>query len=187
MQSNVNMLEGLSFDSSLSNIDDYVDMNKLNKIKKYHFVYITTNLINGKQYIGDHSCDNIENDTYLGSGVYFLNALNEYGIKNFKRKIIQFFETKEEAFNVQEKYIKQYNTLVPNGYNMSPQGGFKNSGMHSEESKKKMSESHKGKPAWNKGKVNCYSQETKLKWSKSRKGRPCNNKKHFAQREENFQ
>jgi len=31
-----------------------------------HYTYITTNLINGKQYVGDHSTDNL-NDEYLGS------------------------------------------------------------------------------------------------------------------------
>jgi len=35
--------------------------------KKFNFVYITTNLINKKQYIGEHSTNNIEKDKYLGS------------------------------------------------------------------------------------------------------------------------
>ena len=37
------------------------------KEKKYNYVYITTNLENKKQYVGDHSTNNI-NDGYLGSG-----------------------------------------------------------------------------------------------------------------------
>ncbi len=104
--------------------------------KKFNFVYLTINLINGKQYIGDHSTNNL-NDNYIGSGVYFLNALNEHGKQNFKYKILEFFDTKEEAFDAQEKYIKKYNTLVPNGYNISPTGGLCVRGCHSEESRKK--------------------------------------------------
>jgi group I intron endonuclease len=121
-------MKGLDFDSSLSNIDKSSCKNK-----RYIFVYITTNLLNGKQYVGDHSSNNIENDIYLGSGSYFKNALNEYGRENFKREILEFFDTKEKAFKAQEKYIKQYNTLAPNGYNISPTGGTWNGGKHSED------------------------------------------------------
>lgn len=35
----------------------------------FHYTYITTNKINGLQYVGDRSCDcNPEKDPYLGSG-----------------------------------------------------------------------------------------------------------------------
>lgn len=121
--------------------------------KKYHFVYITTNLINGKQYIGDHSTSNLE-DTYLGSGkAVFIPAVNKYGKENFKREILEFFDTKENAFTAQEKYIKKYNTLVPNGYNVDPIGGHgTNGGYMSKESREKLSNSLKGRIPWNKGK-----------------------------------
>ena len=34
-----------------------------------YYVYLTTNLLNGKQYVGERSCNcEIENDKYLGSG-----------------------------------------------------------------------------------------------------------------------
>jgi len=64
-----------------------------------HFVYITTNLINGKQYIGDHSTYNLE-DGYIGSGkTALIPAIKKYGKQNFQRKILEFFDTKEDAFN----------------------------------------------------------------------------------------
>lgn len=69
-------------------------------MKIVSFVYITTNLINGKQYIGDHTTKKL-NDGYLGSGVYLLNAINEYSKENFKREILEFFNTKQESFNAQ--------------------------------------------------------------------------------------
>ena len=114
--------------------------------KKFNYVYITTNLINGHQYIGDRSCDcEPTEDKYLGSGKLIRRKINEYGKKNFKKEILEFFSTKQEAFNAQEKYILQFNTLIPNGYNISPSGGFMNGGNHSLESKQKMSEASKGK------------------------------------------
>ena len=113
--------------------------------KKFNFVYITTNLINGKQYVGDHSCNNLEKDNYLGSGKIVLwPAIEKYGKENFKREILEFFPTKQEAFDAQEKYINEYNTLTPNGYNISPKGGHGCKDCWSEESKNKL----KGHPNW---------------------------------------
>jgi hypothetical protein len=125
----------------------------INNEKKFIFVFITTNLINKKQYIGDHSTNNLDKDYYLGSGIYFKRAVKECNEQNFKREILEFFSTKQEAFNAQEKYIKEYNTLVPNGYNISPTGGHGVKGCWSEESKKKSSNRQKGKPNIHKGKT----------------------------------
>lgn len=124
-------------------------------MKKFNFVYLTTNLINGKQYVGDHSSNDLSSyktKNYLGSGrPYLQQALKEYGRKNFKREILEFFNTKEDAYSAQEKYINLYNTLVPNGYNISPTGGHGNRNCWSEESRIKLSLSKKGKTLSNKG------------------------------------
>ena len=57
--------------------------------KKYNFVYITTNLINGHQYIGEHSSNDLncyKTINYIGSGrPYFDRAKKKYGRRNFKR------------------------------------------------------------------------------------------------------
>jgi hypothetical protein len=113
---------------------------------KFHYVYITTNLINNRKYVGDRTCKCIpEEDKYLGSGTYFKKAEKFYGKEKFKKQIIETFNTREEAFNAQEKYINEYNTLSPNGYNISPKGGLRVSGCHSEETKEKIRESIKNK------------------------------------------
>ena len=133
--------------------------------KQFNFVYVTTNLKNDNQYIGDHSTNNL-NDGYLGSGRIFLKAIKKYGSNCFKRDILKQFETKKEAFDAQEKYINEYNTLIPNGYNISPKGGNNVKGCHSEETKRKMSinisEGKKGKK---------LSEEHKRKISRSSKGK----------------
>jgi hypothetical protein len=121
-----------------------IEINILNltilNMEKYNFIYITTNLINKKQYIGDHSTNNIEKDIYyMGSGDLIYKAIKKYGKENFYREILEFFITKQEAFDAQEKYIKECNTLTPNGYNISPSGGHgTNGGYLSEESKEKI-------------------------------------------------
>lgn len=108
-----------------------------------NFVYITTDLTNGKQYIGSHK--GYENDSYLGSGVLISKAIKKRGKHNFNRKIIKKCETILEARILEEKYIKKYNTLIPEGYNISPDGGIMLWENHSKESKEKISESLKGK------------------------------------------
>lgn len=106
--------------------------------KKYHYVYATTNLKNGKKYVGDHSTDNL-NDGYLGSGVTLQLAIKKYKEKQFKKEILEFFNNKQEAFDAQEKWINEYDTLVPNGYNLSPKGGHQCKNSVSEETKRKIS------------------------------------------------
>ena len=59
------------------------------------FIYLTTNLVNGKRYIGQHTTNNLQ-DGYLGSGVLILKAIEKYGTENFQREILCYCETQEE-------------------------------------------------------------------------------------------
>ncbi len=129
-------------------------------MKKYNYVYITTNLITEKQYIGDHSTDNL-NDLYLGSGDILKKSLSKYGKNQFEKIILEQFGTKEQAFLAQEKYIKEYNTLTPNGYNISPKGGHNVKDCISEETRKKISKSRIGFK---------HTDESKNKMSLQRRG-----------------
>lgn len=70
----------------------------------YGFIYITTNLINNKKYIG--KCEyNRKNgwEDYLGSGKILKQSIQKYGIENFSREIICEATTLEEL-NMLEKY-----------------------------------------------------------------------------------
>jgi len=72
---------------------------------------------------------------------YLSNALLKYGKDNFKFEIICIcFD--EDINRFEEDYIKRYNTIVPNGYNLKSGG---NSSKQNEETKKKISLALKGR------------------------------------------
>ena len=89
------------------------------------YIYLTTNLINGKKYIGQHN-GSIK-DNYLGSGVLLVKAIEKYGKENFKKEILEECDITE--LDEKEKYwIAYYNALEDeNFYNLS-KGGQKGDG-----------------------------------------------------------
>lgn len=131
------------------------------KVNK-NFIYVTTNLVNGKQYIGSHY--GRESDSYLGSGAIFKNALKKYGKENFIRDILIECEINDNLI-LEQKYISDLNTLYPNGYNLTKNGGFN---IFTEELRSKLSNKKKGRVGPNKGKK--FSEETRRKMSEARKG-----------------
>lgn len=87
-------------------------------MKPIGFVYLTTNLVNGKAYVGQHKFSNYTKH-YLGSGTVFEQALKKYGRKNFKRKILKLCYTINQLNGWETYYTLKYNPkLDPNiGYN----------------------------------------------------------------------
>ncbi len=69
----------------------------------HYIIYKTTNLINGKYYIGKHKTKNLE-DGYLGSGKLLKRAIKKYGIWNFHREILLECSSEEEM-NLKEKEL----------------------------------------------------------------------------------
>lgn len=76
-----------------------------NKIK-YHFLYKTTNLINGKYYYGMHSTYKLD-DGYLGSGKILRYSIRKYGTENFNIEIIDFYPSREELVDAEIKLITE--------------------------------------------------------------------------------
>ena len=86
----------------------------------YGYIYKTTNLINGKIYIGKKK--GLFDNTYFGSGRYLKNALNKYGVSNFQVEIIEYCETLAIQ-NEQEKYwIAYYRSNNYDMYNIAVGG-----------------------------------------------------------------
>lgn len=137
------------------------------------YIYLTTNLINNKKYIGKRQSPYFD-ETYKGSGVLLHKAIDKYGWDNFSCEIIKECFSIEEL-NKEEKYLIEKYDAVNNNmyYNIASGGTGGNTGRqykgmpphkkeHSEETKIKMSISHKG---------HTTSKETRIKISKSNKGK----------------
>lgn len=88
----------------------------------YRFVYKTTNLINGKSYIGQHTTTNLD-DGYLGSGTILKKAIEKYGKANFEREILEFADSYEELNNLEKKYIASNNAVDDDEYYNLIDGG----------------------------------------------------------------
>lgn len=90
----------------------------------YGFIYITTNHINGKKYIGQRKYDKQGKwKKYLGSGIILSKAIKKYGIENFSKEIIEDCETKQ-LLNLREKYwIDYYNAADSDNFYNIANGG----------------------------------------------------------------
>ena len=92
-----------------------------------YYIYITTNLINGKRYIGQHKTDN-PTDSYLGSGKLLKEALAKYGKENFIKEILDICETPQEANDKERYYIALYNAVKSDDFYNLSEGGQEGAG-----------------------------------------------------------
>ena len=84
-------------------------------------IYKTTNLINGKIYIGK---DSNNNEHYIGSGTKLLKAIEKYGRSSFKKEILETCISEQELADREKYWISYYNSLNSTiGYNIA-EGGF---------------------------------------------------------------
>ncbi len=159
----------------------------------YHYTYQITNKINGHIYVGVRQSKVIPTDdtSYMGSGNAIKAAILKYGIQNFEKTIISLYESREEALVAEAAIVILEFVQRKDTYNLKlggKGGSLKgrpvsdktrqkiskaNTGKYmppfSEEHKRKMSESMKGRSTHNKGKS--PSEETKRKMSESGKRR----------------
>lgn len=90
-------------------------------------IYKITNTINSKVYIGQsnnpdarwrkHKSETVNNVDVGKSAIH--DAMRSLGVENFQLTVIGWFED----YNEKEKfYIQEYNSLIPNGYNIQEGG-----------------------------------------------------------------
>lgn len=117
----------------------------------YGFVYITTNSVNGKQYIGQRTYQSPRWQEYLGSGKALRRAITRYGKENFVRDILFEAFTKEGLDDAEKRIIDQFDAVASrNFYNLVPGGhgcsmGFSGK-KHSQETREKMRKAATGHP-----------------------------------------
>lgn len=87
------------------------------------YVYKTTNLINGKAYIGKREAKEFY-EGYKGSGLAIRRAVRKYGSLHFKVELIAYAQTREELNELEVYYIKEIRKLLSpvNVYNIAPGG-----------------------------------------------------------------
>jgi hypothetical protein len=89
----------------------------------FGYIYETTNLINGKKYIGQKTSKIFLKEKYLGSGTYLKRALNKYGKENFKVRLIEECDSKEELDSQEIYWIDYYNAVKSKDYYNQSSGG----------------------------------------------------------------
>lgn len=96
-----------------------------NEYRELPGIYIIKNLITGKEYIGESL--NIRrrmfcHRAYKGNQIIH-KSIKKYGVDNFQ-VYCEYYPnfSKEDLLDLEENMIKQYNTLYPNGYNLSERG-----------------------------------------------------------------
>jgi group I intron endonuclease len=113
-------------------------------------VYVAINKINNKKYIGYTTGslnDRIKNHVRKANNknqksynYFFQRAIRKYSIDNFTWEILHVCKNKSECCQKEIEYIKMYNSICPNGYNLTFGG---DGGIQSDLTKKKISNSVK--------------------------------------------
>lgn len=117
-------------------------------MKKTFCVYIHTNTVNGKRYVGqtcqkNPACRWHKDGSGYKDNEHFTRAIKKYGWNAFTHVIVVSGLTLEEANLAESLLIEYFDTTNPsNGYNKKGGG---NNGFMSEESKQRISKANKGR------------------------------------------
>jgi len=127
-------------------------------------IYVIKCLVNGKYYVGESVSIKKRLRRYKKERYQVIGkALDRYGDENFEVYVEYLPNFKKiDLLNLEEQLIIKFNSLVPSGYNVCKRGLDLTGMKHTEESKKKIGDTHRGK---------VVSSKTREKLSKIFKGR----------------
>ncbi len=117
-------------------------MNDNNTMNTICSIYLLTNTVNGKCYVGQtwlslNKRMGGKNGGNYKHSIYLYNALQKYGTEKFKYTVLAQCSDQSLADELEKDFITQYNSMDPQfGYNIKAGGS---AGKHSEETKAKIS------------------------------------------------
>ena len=130
------------------------------------YIYLIIDLTNWKKYVGQHHYHLEKLDSnYHGSG-HIIKMIYKKRPETLKEVYLKTCYTQEELDEWEKYFIFLYDTLWPNGYNLTEGGG---GCVACEETRRKISESNKGRTSPFKGRT--LSEEQKRKLSEINKGK----------------
>jgi group I intron endonuclease len=137
-------------------------------------VYLITNTVNGMQYVGQTTRSlavRWKAHRKPGSACTLLRrAIAKYGKHSFKIETLAICSTLSELNEKEVNYIKHFNTLSPNGYNLTTGG---NNTFHSDAAKSAMRKARQRQVPPMSGKT--HSAETRAKMTAAKLGRIASN------------
>jgi len=122
----------------------------MSESKPYGVVYLITNTVNGKRYVGkttkgvdrrmnQHCWEATKRES--GHCRLLTKAIKKYGRDSFSIWVLQECRSAEELCGAERETIVRLRTLVPGGYNLTTGG---EGGQFSEETRRRISEALKG-------------------------------------------
>ena len=137
-------------------------------------IYLITNLDNNKKYVGLTKFSITERFyQHVKRGFLLTEAIKKYGEDKFFIELIEEVDSAGRAYELEQYYIKEYNTKVPYGYNLTDGGdgifGWEVTEEYRQECSERVKQLHKEKKVGMYGKN--HSDETKRKMSVASKGK----------------
>ena len=96
--------------NNTNNSLEELSMSNVNNRLITYTIYLITNEINGKNYVGKHKLQKneaIESRRYMGSGAALNRAKQKYGIENFSKEILAICYSEKEE-NILENTIYRF-------------------------------------------------------------------------------
>lgn len=138
----------------------------------FGYIYLTTNLLNKKRYIGKHQSKTLKNG-YLGSGTLLRQAIKKHGRENFQKEVLHIAYSREELLLKEIATILEHDAVYDASYYNIANGGDGGcwdvlSDAQKDLIRQKIQSAHVGRPK---------SLEHRRRLSEARKGVPRNWKK----------